>query len=146
MISTNATGAVTESAIVLAATKLGIGVSKPLFDARRYDLIFDLGQRLLRVQCKTAVRRGDVLAVQCHSSRRTRDGFAKRPYSADEIDAIAAYAAEFDRCYLLPADVFAGRAYVQLRLAPARNNQVSGTHWAPGFELESLDLIGVGGP
>ena len=35
-----------ESAIVHAATRLGIGVYLPFSDGERYDLIFDLGRRL----------------------------------------------------------------------------------------------------
>ena len=41
--STDQKGAIAESAIVHAAIKLGIGVSKPLTDGDRYDLIFDFG-------------------------------------------------------------------------------------------------------
>jgi hypothetical protein len=95
---------------------------------------------------QAAVVREDVLVVPCHSSRRTQGGFVKRSYTADEVDAVVAYALELDRCYLMGAEVFAGRSYVQLRLAPTRNNQACGVHWAAEFELESLDLMGVGGP
>jgi hypothetical protein len=41
-----------ETAIVHCAARLSVGVYKPLTDGERYDLIFDLGSRLLRVQCK----------------------------------------------------------------------------------------------
>ncbi len=77
--------------MVAAATKLGIGVFKPLTDGERYDLIFDLRPRLVRVQCKWAGRRGDVVVVRCVSARRAADGLRHRPYTADEIDALAAY-------------------------------------------------------
>jgi len=146
MRATGWKGAVAESAIVLAATKLGVSVARPLSAAERYDLIFDVGSRLLRVQCKSAVRRGDVIVVECHSARRTRDGYLKRCYTLDEVDAIAAYAADLDRCYFLPLDLCAGRSHVQLRLAPARNNQKVGVHWASAFEFEALDWNGVTGP
>jgi hypothetical protein len=52
--STDQKGAIAESAIVHAAIKLGLSVSKPLTDGDRYDLIFDLYPRLIRVQCKWA--------------------------------------------------------------------------------------------
>jgi hypothetical protein len=51
-LSTDQKGAIAESAIAHAAIKLGIGVYRPLSDGERYDLIFDLGERLERVQCK----------------------------------------------------------------------------------------------
>ena len=37
-----------------AAIELGIDVYRPLGEGRRYDLIFDFGDRLVRVQCKWA--------------------------------------------------------------------------------------------
>ena len=55
--------------------------------------------------------------------------------SADEIDAFAAYCAELDRCYFLPLDTFGERSAIQLRLAPARNNQAAGVNWAKDFEF-----------
>ena len=143
MLSSDQKGAVAEAAIVHAAARLGIGVSKPLTGGDRYDLIFDLRPRLLRVQCKWATRRDEVVLVRCHSSRRTRGGFARRTYSGDEIDAVAAYCAELERCYLLPLEVFGGRTYVQLRLAPCRNNQKAGVHWADSFDLGCLDFEGA---
>ena len=139
-------GATAELAIALAARKHGMGVAWPLGGGDRYDLIFDIGTGFLRVQCKAALRRGDVLVVQCHSARRVRGGHAKRSYTAEEIDAIAAYSAELDRCYLLPMALCAGRPYVQLRLAPARNRQSAGIHWASAFEFETLDWSGLKGP
>ena len=50
-LTTNQKGAIAEEAIAAEAVKLGITVCRPNLDAR-YDLIFDLGSRLLRVQCK----------------------------------------------------------------------------------------------
>ena len=44
-------GGIAELAIAWEATKLGIGVYKPMIEGGRYNLIFDVGPRLLRVQC-----------------------------------------------------------------------------------------------
>src|SRR5262249_20223048 len=92
---------------------------------------------LLRVQCKTAVMRGDVLAVPWYSNRRGPNGFVKRPYTADEIDAVAAFSPELRRSFWLPIAHFPNRAYVQLRLAPTRNNQRSKINWADDFALDA---------
>jgi len=126
-------------AVAQAAIQRGIGVFKPVADGQRCDFVFDVGHRLLRVQCKSALRRGDVIFVQCHSSRRDRSGFSKRSYNELEIDVIAAYCADVDRCYLLPPDLFAGRPYVQLRLAPTRNKQTLGINWAHRFEFGAVN-------
>ncbi len=134
MLTTNQKGAIAETAIACQAIKLGIPVLKPLVE-ERYDLVFELDGRFVRVQCKTASRHANVLVIRCYSSRRVREGFVKRSYHADEIDAVAAYSPDLDRCYFLPLDSFAGARYVQLRLAPALNNQQRGVNWANEFEF-----------
>jgi PD-(D/E)XK nuclease superfamily protein len=58
MHDTNHKGNVAEMAIAAKATRLGIPVLKPLIEHTRYDLVFDVDGRLLRVQCKCAPLRG----------------------------------------------------------------------------------------
>ena len=127
--------------IAAAAIKVGIGVLKPLSDGHRYDLVFDVEPALLRVQCKWAVRRGEVIVVNCRTCRRGPDGFIRRSYSRREVDLVAAYCAETDRCYVIPPDLFEEHAAVSLRLAPARNNQRAKIKWARDYELERLDFV-----
>jgi hypothetical protein len=135
MLTTDQKGATAELAIAHVAASHGVGVFKPLTDGECCDLIFNVRNTLLRIQCKWASRVGDVLIVRCRRCRRTRDGLLHRGYTADEIDAIAAYSDDVGRCYLLPFELLAGRTTVQLRLAPSRNNQRLGINWADDYEL-----------
>jgi hypothetical protein len=130
-------------AVARAAAEAGIGVSRPLSDVR-YDFVFDFGRTLARVQCKWALRRGDVVMVRCRTCRRSRDGLVHGRYSGDEIDAFAGYCAEIDRCFYLPFAKFARAAAVQLRLAPARNNQRLRINWADDFDFSRLHLGALG--
>jgi PD-(D/E)XK endonuclease len=98
VLTTNQKGHVAETAVIHECAKLGIRVAKPL-DDQRYDLIFDLGERLLRVQCKWASRRGDVIVIPLYSARRTANGLLRTFYSPQEIDAFAVWCPETDRCY-----------------------------------------------
>jgi len=98
MLTTNQKGAIAEAAIAYEATKAGIGVYRPLSD-ERCDLIFDLHPRLIRVQCKWAPCRRDVIVVPLYSARRTADGLRRSYYSSAEVDAFAAYAPATERCY-----------------------------------------------
>jgi hypothetical protein len=134
MLTTDRKGAIAEMGIAWHAFMLGVDVYKPIAEGGRCDLIFDLGE-LWRVQCKWARRRDDVLLVQCCSNRRAREGLRRRLYSADEIDAFAAYCAELDRCFFLPFARFPGRSSIQLRLAPTRNNQKLGINWADEYDF-----------
>jgi hypothetical protein len=56
-------------------------------------------------------------------------------FSADEIDAFAAYCDETRRRYFLPVDRVAGRTQILLRLGRTRNNQHAGVNWASDFEF-----------
>jgi hypothetical protein len=135
MLTTDQKGAIAEMGIAWHATNLGVDVYKPVSEGGRYDLIFDLDGRLWRVQCKWASRYGDVLIVRCYSSRRARDGFRRRLYSDEEIDAFAAYCRELDRCFFLPFHRFRGKANIQLRVAPPRNKQRLGINRAEDFDF-----------
>src|SRR2546423_4547062 len=100
MLTPSQKGGIAEMAIAAEAVKLGIPVSRPMIEGGRYDLVLDLGSRLVRVQCKWAVRHGERIDVRICTSRRVRDGFLKTTYSPDEVGAIAAYCAALDRSYL----------------------------------------------
>jgi PD-(D/E)XK endonuclease len=135
VLTTDQKGTIAETAIIHAAVKLDIEVYKPVNDGTRCDLIFDLGGRLTRVQCKWAARHDDVLIIRCYSCRRTKDGLLTRAYTADEIDAFAAYCVDLDRCYFFPFETMRDRRTLQLRLAPSRNNQNEGINWAEDYEF-----------
>ena len=49
-MTTDQKGAIAELAIQLAAVKLGVEVYRPVAEGGRYDLIFDLGEKLWRVE------------------------------------------------------------------------------------------------
>jgi PD-(D/E)XK endonuclease len=146
MLSSDQKGAIAEAAIVHAAVLLGIGVLKPLTDGVRYDLAFDLGARLLRIQCKWAGRRGEVVAVRCCSTRRGRECFLRRRYTSAEVDGIAAYCPDTERCYFLPADLINGRAELSLRLGRTRNGQALRIRWADDYDFTRIDWESISGP
>ncbi len=132
----NLKGNVAEAVIAAEAIKLGVAVSKPVTEHCRYDLIFDLGARLLRVQCKWAPRRKDVVAVNLAGYRYTSTGQVRSTYSIDEIDAIGVYCEAVDQCYLVPIQLVAGRRAVWLRLTEPKNRQRACLNWAADYELQ----------
>jgi hypothetical protein len=112
-LSTNQKGAIAVAVISAEAAKHGIAVSRPTYDAR-YDLIFDLGKSLLRIQCKCGAldQDGGVLKVGLQTCWHTPTGYVRNPYATGEVDFFAVYCGVQDRCYLLPADRLAGRRAV----------------------------------
>jgi prevent-host-death family protein len=136
--SPNVKGAVAELAIELAATKLGIPVLKPVAEHGRYDMGFEIGMRILRVQVKSAglVRNGTALVIKTETARRTADGYLRTKYARGEIDLLAAYAHDLDECYLLPAELACDRRALQLRLEPPKNGQRAGINLASDYEFD----------
>jgi hypothetical protein len=135
-LTTDQKGAIAEAKIAAEAVALGVGVSKPL-SPLRYDLIFDIDARLLRVQCKWANSNGEVVVVRCRTSRRGPNGYVRSDYTCDEVDLIAAYCGELDRCYVLRLDRFPARCAIQLRLRHTRNNQRRLINWADDFVFDA---------
>jgi prevent-host-death family protein len=136
VLSSNDKGNIAEAAIVSAAIKAGVNVLKPQFEHGRYDLAFDLGERIHRVQCKWARLAGEVLIVNLTSSRRTSTGAEVRStYSAAEIDAVAVYCEALDTSYLMPIRIVEGLRAIQLRLSAPKNGQQAGLNWAADYEL-----------
>ena len=134
----NHKGNVAELAFATEAAALGLSVLKPLTEHEPYDRVIGVAGRLLRVQCKWAKKEGDVIAVSFARNRRGPDGFIRRNYSASEIDAIGAYCAEIDQCFLIPIEEADGRWAMQLRLAPARNGQRAALNFADEYRLGAV--------
>jgi hypothetical protein len=109
----------------------------------RYDLIFDLGDKLLRIQCKCAAFQGDVVLVRLYSNRRGPEGMITRKYTPEQIDGFAAYCAETNCCYFLPTS-FTRLREARLRVGPTKNNQSAGVRWARDYEFAAtMERLGA---
>ena len=64
---------------------------------------------------------------------------------SEEIDALAAYCPDLERCFLVPIARIDGRPTVHLRVAPTRNNQVRRVNRAEEFEFAAT-LRALTGP
>jgi prevent-host-death family protein len=137
VLSSNQKGAIAEAEIAAAAIRMGVPVLKPIAEHGRYDLVFEIGVRLLRVQCKWAAlgADGSILKIRVGGSRCTPRGYVLSSYTAREIDLLAAYCAELDRCYLLPVALVSGLREIRLRLVPPRNAQRACINLAADYEF-----------
>ena len=76
-------GGLAELKIAAAAADLGIDVYRPVVDGTRCDLVFDTGPRLLRVQCKWATLKNDLVVIRLRTSRHSPSrGYVVTTYSA----------------------------------------------------------------
>lgn len=143
MLTPTQKGNIAEAAIAAHATKLHIPVLRPLCEGLRYDLAFDTGDRLWRVQCKWAALVEGVVRIQTPTNRHSPvHGYIITSYTADEIDLIAAYCPDLEKVYVVPIAQAAGRRMLYLRHAPARNNQAMLVNWARDYELGAIAQLG----
>ena len=108
---------------------------KPVAEHCRYDLAFDIGDRIVRVQCKWARVIGDVVSANLVSFRQTSRGPVRTTYSTNDVDGVALYCDELNEVYLLPVQVIDGRSAVQLRLRQPKNAQRAAINWAERYLL-----------
>jgi len=127
----NRKGNAAELAIAAEAGKLGLEVLYPLTEHGRADLVLGIAGKLYRVQCKWANCKDGVIRVRLYSSYHSPTrGYVNSKYGAAEIDLIAVYCGDTARCYLVPAELFDGRAALYLRVAPTKNKQRAALNWA----------------
>jgi prevent-host-death family protein len=131
----NTKGNVAELKILAEIASLGIPVLRPATEHERYDLVIELAGRFLRVQCKSAPLYRDVIVVRTESNRRGPNGFVRKPYTAEEIDAIAAYCPDLDNCYFVAMDRVSTSRQITLRVTPTKNGQRACLNWAAEYEL-----------
>lgn len=135
----NHKGNVAELAIATEAARLRLSVLKPLTEHERYDLVIGVGGRLLRVQCKWGAHQGDVITVRLKSSYHSPTrGYVTATYCGSEVDAIAVYCGELNRCFLLPIALVEGQVQVTLRLGRPQNNQRAALNSAADYELGAV--------
>jgi hypothetical protein len=134
----NVKGNVAEAAIALAAARAGIAIYKPSGEHGRTDVVLEIGERLFRVQCKWGRLSSDecVIVVPLGGSRLTPAGYVRSQYAFGEVDLLAVYSGDLDRCYLLPQQLFVGKSVMHLRLVPPKNGQRSCITLADDYEFD----------
>lgn len=122
MWSTHRKGEEAELQVLLRATRAGITVSRPTTESR-YDLVFDIGGRLLRVQVKYADKPPSKAegAIEVDLRAQTRNRGPQRPYSRDEVDLVLVYLPELDEVLEIGPDLFDGKKSLTFRLDPPKN-------------------------
>lgn len=126
-----------EAAILAAFVERGFEVLLPWGSNHRYDLALDLGNRFLRVQCKTGRLKNGVVEFSARSIRSNTITTLMRNY-VGEIDYFAVYCPASRGLYVVPCDQTT-LSNVYLRVEPATNNQSKRIRWAADYELAQFE-------
>lgn len=101
-MSTKLRGDIAEQAAILQALKRGWGVLKPIGDRLPYDLVFDVGSALVKVQVKCAwfdQQRGNHV-VDNRRTKTNRRWMVRETYDPSDFDFALAYIEELDLFYV----------------------------------------------
>ena len=91
-LTTQQKGITTEMYVAAYLLSLGYNVSQPMCQDSKYDLIVDVGHKLLRLQVKTARQTSESsIAFNCRSTTKNSVTHKSRSYGLDEIDYFATY-------------------------------------------------------
>ena len=93
----------TEAIIIAEPMRRGLRVLRPLSTNQRYDLALDLGDRFLRVQCKTGRLRNGAVVFSTRSCRSDPKRTYVRSYSREEVDAFLSTAPRQTASMLSPS-------------------------------------------
>src|SRR5580658_3766913 len=112
-------GELSEIAFALKATELGFKVYEPVGDSQRYDFIIDTGQHLWRIQVKsTAGGLGHDADNGCCILNASWASQGPFPYTADQIDFLAAHIISLGIRYIIRAEAFTPRTSLPLYPSP----------------------------
>src|SRR6266849_4593820 len=98
-----------ELCFMARAAGMGMSVSKPHGDSRRYDVLVEAGGRIWRVQVKSTIycRRGGEYSLNVMGPGRKR-------YEEGSVDFFAVYLIPVDTWYIIPAEVLGKKLTLHL--------------------------------
>jgi PD-(D/E)XK endonuclease len=107
-MDTKLRGDIAEQAAILHALKLGWGVLRPIGDRLPYDLVFDVGNNLVRIQVKSAWldEPSDNYVVDNRRTKTNRRRMIRENYATSDFDFAMAYIESLNLFYIFPVDVF----------------------------------------
>lgn len=128
-------GNIAEAKVMAEFITLGLPVLIPFGDNERYDLVIEVNKRFYKVQVKTGnyKKNGSIIIPTCSSYKHR--GIGKRSYTKNQIDFIAVYCLEVDKCYLI-SNFEECATGLTLRVKPTKNNQNTNIRWAKDYLLK----------
>lgn len=134
-MDTNTIGKLTELKVLQYIIEKGYSVSIPFGDKDRYDQVWDINNKLLRIQVKTARpidKEITGIVFNCRTTYSRNTGSKTHHYTDDEIDYFATF--WNNKCYLIPVNECSDKK--TLRFSAKQNS--SSISWAKNYEFEEV--------
>ena len=131
-MDTNTKGNLTELRLLSRVTELGHTVSIPFGNKDRYDQIWDVNGKLLKVQIKTCRWKDDRhtgIIFNCYSVCNKKKHF----YTKNDVDYFAT--SWGDKCYVVPVEQCSQEKTLWFELAPGSSNKCC---MATDYEIEKM--------
>jgi hypothetical protein len=105
---TKVKGEMTEMTVALEGLALGWQVLKPLVDNCKYDLVFELKGKFIRVQAKTAWfdKNSKRFIVDARKTKTNRRVMKRVAYTPKDFDFAIVFIQELKLFYVFPSSVF----------------------------------------
>lgn len=137
-MDTNTKGLLTELQVASYIIKKGYTVSVPYGDKDRYDQIWDINGKLLKIQIKTAhwvdEEKKEAFEFKTKSGYMKAHNNVSKIYTKDEIDYFATFFE--NQCYVVPVEK-CGKGGKILRYSSTAGNQPS-INWAKDYTFEEV--------
>ncbi len=107
-MDTKQKGDIAEQAVVLYALKQGWGVLNPIGDRLPYDLVFDIGGSLIKIQVKNAwfdVKRNNYV-VDTRRTKTNRRQMLRENYKIEDFDFAVILIEDLEVFYVMPCETF----------------------------------------
>ena len=107
-MDTKLRGDIAEQAVILHALRRDWRVLRPVGDRLPYDLVFQIGERFVRIQVKHAWRAKSSgnFVVDSRRTRTNRRIMRRDRYRSEDIDFIVVFLDHGDCCYVFPVEIF----------------------------------------
>lgn len=137
-MDSNTKGKITELEVLSYVIKKGYSVSIPFGDKDRYDQIWDINGRLLKIQIKTSswknVDKKDAFSFKTCSIYARHNGYKANTYSQKDIDFFATIVE--GQVYVVPVNE-CGSASKILRFS-SDSKQKKNINWASNYTFEKI--------
>lgn len=107
-MDTKLKGDIAEQAVVLEALKKNWAVLQPVGDRLPYDLVFQIDNKFIRIQVKSAwwdEKKGNYV-VDVRRTKTNRRRMLRDPYTNNDFDFAILYLQELHVFYIMPSEVF----------------------------------------